>query len=199
MVTMEKWRHGPLTGYVKLSVTHVMGMTGTFLPPRVSDRDMHHGTCMTYVPWFMPESLTSNFLCNRWRGRRSRHSRRMRNPQFYVSGKRPIGEVWFCMHPSTFAIDITQAYIAYIKRIMNPTYLGMLTSQNKLWCNYVIQVDIEDEDMLYILAVLTTPRLTAYSIYMREQWPYTIKSLRFGKLLALFYITERAVGFHCSW
>ena len=26
----------------------------------------------------------------RWRGKRSRHSRRMRNPQFYVSGKRPI-------------------------------------------------------------------------------------------------------------
>ena len=26
------------------------------------------------------------------RGKRSRHSRRMRNPQFYVSGKRPIAE-----------------------------------------------------------------------------------------------------------
>ena len=26
----------------------------------------------------------------RWRGKRSRHSRRMRNPQFYVPGKRPI-------------------------------------------------------------------------------------------------------------
>ena len=26
----------------------------------------------------------------RWRGKRSRHSRRMCNPQFYVSGKRPI-------------------------------------------------------------------------------------------------------------
>ena len=25
-----------------------------------------------------------------WRGKRSQHSRRMRNPQFYVSGKRPI-------------------------------------------------------------------------------------------------------------
>ena len=29
----------------------------------------------------------------RWRGKRSRHSRRMRNPQFYVPGKRPI-ENW---------------------------------------------------------------------------------------------------------
>ena len=29
----------------------------------------------------------------RWRGKRSRHSRRMHNPQFYVSGKRPTQ--WF--------------------------------------------------------------------------------------------------------
>ena len=26
----------------------------------------------------------------RWRGKRSRHSQRMRNPQFYGSGKRPM-------------------------------------------------------------------------------------------------------------
>ena len=30
------------------------------------------------------------FANPRWRGKRSRHSRRMRNPQFYVSGKRPF-------------------------------------------------------------------------------------------------------------
>ena len=60
-------------------------MPGTFSPPpRVSDLDMHHGTCVT-------GSLTSSFLWIRWRGKRSWHSRRMRNPQFYVSGKRPIG------------------------------------------------------------------------------------------------------------
>ena len=35
-------------------------------------------------------SLTSGFLWSRWRGKRSRHSRRMRNPQFHVSGKRPM-------------------------------------------------------------------------------------------------------------
>ena len=38
----------------------------------------------------MPGSLTSGFLWSRWRGKRSRHSRRMRSPQFYVSGKRPM-------------------------------------------------------------------------------------------------------------
>ena len=51
---------------------------------------MHHGTCVTNVPWCTPRSFTSCFLWNLWRGKRSRHSRRMRNPQLYVSGKRPI-------------------------------------------------------------------------------------------------------------
>ena len=93
-----KWKstfisfHGPLARYVKLGVAHVPGMPRTFpSPPRVSDPDMHQGTCVTHVPWCMPGSLTSGFLWSRWRGKRSRHSRRMRNPQFYVSGKRPIG------------------------------------------------------------------------------------------------------------
>ena len=58
--------------------------------PQFSDPDMHHGTCVTHVPWCMPESLTSSFLWIRWRGNRSRHSRRMRNPRFCVSGKRPM-------------------------------------------------------------------------------------------------------------
>ena len=36
------------------------GMPGTFSPsPRDSDPDMHHGTCVTHVPWCMPGSLTS--------------------------------------------------------------------------------------------------------------------------------------------
>ena len=77
--------NGPLVRYVKLRVAHAPGMPGSFSPPpRVSDPDMHHGTCVTHVPWCMPGSLTSSFLWSRSRGKRSRHSRRMRNPQFYV-------------------------------------------------------------------------------------------------------------------
>ena len=42
---------GPLARYVKLRVAHAPGMSGTFYPPlRVSDPDMHHGTCVTHVP-----------------------------------------------------------------------------------------------------------------------------------------------------
>ena len=63
----------------------------TFSPPtRVSDPDMHQGTCVTHVPWCMHGSLTNGFLWNRWRGKRSRHSRRMRNQWFYICGKRLI-------------------------------------------------------------------------------------------------------------
>ena len=84
-------RNGPLARYAKFQVAHAPGMPGTFSPaPRISDPDMHHGSCVTHVPWCMPGSLTVGFLWSRWRGKRSRHSRRMRNLQFYVSGKRPM-------------------------------------------------------------------------------------------------------------
>ena len=83
--------HRPFTIYVKLRVTHAPGMPGAFYPPpRVSDPDTYHGTCVTHVPWCMLWSLTSGFLWSRWQGKRSRHYRRMRNVQFYVSGKRSV-------------------------------------------------------------------------------------------------------------
>ena len=86
----DAWRHGPLARYVILWVAHAPGMPGTFPPPPpVSNPDMHHGICVTHMPWCMPGSLASGFLWSRWWGKRIRHSRRMHNPQFYVSGKRP--------------------------------------------------------------------------------------------------------------
>ena len=60
------------------------------LPPLVSYPDMHHGTCLTHLPWCKPESLTSGFGLSRWRGNRSWHSRCMHNTPYYASGKRPI-------------------------------------------------------------------------------------------------------------
>ena len=60
--------HGPLARCVKLWVAHEPGMLGTLSPPlRVSDPDMHHGTCVTHVSWCMLGSLTSGFLWGRWR------------------------------------------------------------------------------------------------------------------------------------
>ena len=61
--------------------------------PRVNDPYMHHGgTCVTHVSWCMPGSLTSGFLWSRWRRKRSRYFRRMRNTPFCVSGKRLMQE-----------------------------------------------------------------------------------------------------------
>ena len=90
-MTLPQRLYGPLTRYAKLRVAHAPGMPGTFSPPPlVSYPDKHYGTCLTHVPWCMPGSLTSGFLWSRWRGKRFQHSRRMRTPQFCVSGKRPM-------------------------------------------------------------------------------------------------------------
>ena len=87
--------NGPLDIYIVHRIANAPVMPRTFFPPpRVSDPDMHHGTCVTHVPWCMPGSLTSGFLWSRWRAKRSRNSRRMRNPQFCVSGKRPMVVTW---------------------------------------------------------------------------------------------------------
>ena len=62
--------HEPLARYEKIAGAHAPGMPGTFSPSSgTSDPDMHHGTCVTHVPWCMPGSLTSVFLWSQWRGK----------------------------------------------------------------------------------------------------------------------------------
>ena len=47
--TFHSCPHGPLARYGNLRVAHAPGMPGSFPPPpRVSDPDMHHGTCVTH-------------------------------------------------------------------------------------------------------------------------------------------------------
>ena len=88
----EVCSYRPLATCGKLRVARAPGMSGMFSPPlRVSDPAMHHGTCATHVPWCIPGSLTVGFLWSRWRGKRSRHSRRIHRRQIYVYGKRRIG------------------------------------------------------------------------------------------------------------
>ena len=116
-----KSSHGPLARYAKLRVVHAQGMPGTFSPPPwVGDPDMHHGTCVTHVPWCMPGSLTSGFLWSRWRRKRSRHSRRMRNPQFCISGKRPM-QLGVCGNGNPYSYHTLGALIKlkFRKMILN--------------------------------------------------------------------------------
>ena len=53
--------------------------------PLVSNPGMHHGTCVTHMPWCMLGSLP------RGGGKKgSRHTWHIRNPQFYVLGMKPM-------------------------------------------------------------------------------------------------------------
>ena len=71
----------------KIAGAHAPGMPGTFSPsPQVSDPDMHHGTCVSHVPWCMPGSLTSGFLWNRRRGKTF--------PAFPVRAQPAILRIW---------------------------------------------------------------------------------------------------------
>ena len=45
----------------------------------------HRGLAIPHVPLCMLGSITSGFLWSRWRGKRSRYSRRMRHPQLKVT------------------------------------------------------------------------------------------------------------------
>ena len=67
--TCHNWQPWTSCQIRKIAGAHAPGMPRTFSPwPQVSDPDMHHGTCVTHVPWCMPGSLTSGFLWNRRRG-----------------------------------------------------------------------------------------------------------------------------------
>ena len=114
---LRRRRHGPLTRYAKFRVAHAPGMLWTFSPPRrVSDPDVHHGTCVG--------SLTSGFLWRRWRGKRSRHSRRMRDLQFCVSGKRPIMPCeWSGTYLLVVAHSVEIASWGHPNRVFHTVYL----------------------------------------------------------------------------
>ena len=110
---------------------------GTFSsPPRVSDPDMYHGTCVTHVPWCMPGSLTNGFPWSRWREKRSRHPRRMRNPQFCVSVKRPMA----CRLFWVYAITGTNVGLVSIALYGNKLQWRLiLNTKLFIWENFLAQ------------------------------------------------------------
>ena len=81
--------NGPLTRYAKLRVAHAPGIPGTFSPPRpskenASERSRHASQHVRRARAVMRVGIVN------MRGKRSWHSQRMRDPQFCVSGKRPM-------------------------------------------------------------------------------------------------------------
>ena len=143
MVSVVDWAsHEPYIRYAKLWVAHAPRMPGTFSPPpRVSDPDMHHGTCLTHVPWCMPGSLTSGIFWGRWRGKRSRHSRCMRNPQFCVSGKKSIAylitKLWFVTNYSVVWSNNINCVIWATKSVWCQSQLG---AQQKEYIQAVVSL-----------------------------------------------------------
>ena len=95
--------NGPLTRYVKLRVAHAPGIPGTFSSPpsskvTASKRSLHASWHVRYARTMMHVGIASS----RWRRKGSQHSRRMRNPQFYTSGKRPIWLNWTAFEITRF-------------------------------------------------------------------------------------------------
>ena len=86
----------PWTSYQKrnLRIAHAPRMPGTFSPPSTlkesaSKRSRHASRHVRHVRVVLPVGIAHP----RWWGKRSRHSWRMRSPQFYISCKRPIDEI----------------------------------------------------------------------------------------------------------
>ena len=110
--------NGPLARFVKVMVAHAPGMPGKFSPPPLgSNPSIHHGTCVTHVPWCMPGTLLSGFLWSRWRGKRSRHSWRRISGVFSGTG-----------------------IIMWLSQLTNEVILGplLLTWINSSWISYCI-------------------------------------------------------------
>ena len=81
----------PLARYVKLRVAHAPGIPRTFSPPPISkesarQRSRHASRYVRHARAVMHAGVANPW----WRGKHSRHTRRMRNPQFHVFGKRPM-------------------------------------------------------------------------------------------------------------
>ena len=100
---------------------------GNVLPATAGERSRHASQqCVTHVPWCMPGSLTSGFLWSQWREKRSQHSRRMRNPQFYVSGKRPMAHHPNIVHRATVTNVKHQSHLEITKETPCVGLLGKL-------------------------------------------------------------------------
>ena len=91
--------------------------------PLVSDPGMHHGVGILSESGHTRAVTHAGIANPRWRGKRSRHSRRMHNHQFYVSGKRPI--------------EVLHEF----SRLQTHISLNMHIMTQKLTCVYLLLLD----------------------------------------------------------
>ena len=104
--------HGSLARYVKLRVTYAPGMPGTFSQPltskdtasyrsRHASRHVRDAHSVIHVGIIKPQR----------RGKLPRHSGRMRNPQFHVSGKRPMEPIRPALFNSVFILSYKLLFV----------------------------------------------------------------------------------------
>ena len=86
--------HGPLTRYVKLQVAHAPGMPGTFSPAAdfKENRLLAIPACITARAWRTCRDACRDRL-HAVTGKTFPAFPAHAHPQFYVSGKRPIGAI----------------------------------------------------------------------------------------------------------
>ena len=116
LVACNMLSHGPLARYGKIVGCACTGNAGNVFPT---------------TTWCVPGSLTSW-----WQGIRSRHSLGMRNPQFYVFGKRPT--IWTTTIESWEHIGIKKQQFSWKMHLKmspakwQPFYLGLnVSAQNE--------------------------------------------------------------------
>ena len=147
--------NGPFTRYAKLRVAHAPGMSGTFSPPpRVSDPHIHHGTCMTHVPWCRSGSLTSGFLLKSVAGKPFPASRCMRKTQFSVSSKRPMVPKFRHYHISSEQVTISDLIQFQGNTYLTPVKIAILIATPFYTC--------EDFCTLMAYAQMCIDQMTSY-------------------------------------
>ena len=136
--------HGPLARYVKFRVAYA-GNTGNVFPASAGKQSRHASrTCVTHVPWYTPGSLTSGFLWNRWRGKRSRLEKGSRkyltHPQIFSDGENINKETkYFCRNTSWLSLSVylhTKKKI--ILRFIGFTIVATALSFSNCWFDWYI-------------------------------------------------------------
>ena len=162
----------PFARYVKLRAAHAPEMPVAFSPPPwLSNPVMHHGKCVARRPWCMPGSLTSGFFWSRWRGKRSRQSRCMRNTQFYVSGRMPItwhaqwNLNWAILDPDLVRINAFDADSIQRRHEVLPIWINSSTDDFIIipcTCNHIISHEDSVVSRISHIAVLHSNPINVY-------------------------------------
>ena len=144
--------HGPLTRYVKLLVAHAPGMPGTFSPPPTSQEPVSLRS--RHAPRHVRDAravLHVGIANPTVQGKRSRHFRRMRNQQFYVSDKRPmhvkIIVSWWAsqLHQITIT-SVSYPYRSLIFRIFQFSNYCIL-------CFFIFSTDFYHDSIQYLIRI----------------------------------------------